>query len=118
MDETTLFALDGICRRHLGRPLEETPPDDPGIESAWNAVAGLVRSLRDKPDAEPDEHAEPAVRQAVLDFAVTGDRAVLNDLPDGTFALLRSYLTAIIEMLHRRSSGRCGQRHPDSATAR
>ena len=97
MDEVTLFALDGICRRHLGRPLEETPPDTPGLEDALNAMVWLLVSLRAEPDVEPDEDAEPAIRQAVLDLAVTGDTAALDNLPDGAFALLRAYLVAIVE---------------------
>ena len=60
VNEVTLFALDGICRRHLDRPLEETLPDTPGLEDALNAMASLLASLRAEPDVEPDEDAEPA----------------------------------------------------------
>ena len=97
MDETTLFALDGICRRWCGRPLEETPPDRIPYEDAWNAVATMLRGLRAAPAAAPDPGAEPLILQAVLDFSVTGEADVLNALPDGAFALLRAYLTALIE---------------------
>ena len=97
VDETTLFALDGICRRWLDQPLEETPPERISYEDAWNAVAGLIRGLRTTPAAALDPDAEPLVRQAVLDFAVTGDANALDGLPDSAFTLLRAYLTAIME---------------------
>ena len=97
MNEITLFALDAVCRRRLSCPLDLASPTEMAFEDARNVMIGLLLVLRSAPDCAPAADADREVRQAVLDFAVTGDASAIDNLPDDVFVLFRSYLAAIIE---------------------
>lgn len=95
MDFRTLTALNAVCQRSMGRPLEQCAPRHFRYEELLPmayAVLGIVGTARDV--AISLEH-DSDVCKAVVRHCATGRLDSLTQLADAPLALAREYVSTL-----------------------